>query len=105
MEAAGFAASDMGDSLKGCWGDSISMEEEEVDSRQLKVERKKEGLRVVNCSAKGCGSPHTPVFWPKSAELIENKEVEFWMGAKKCKKMQKSSEEHETKGGTPPYFL
>jgi hypothetical protein len=36
------------------------------------------------------GYPHPPVFLPKSAEAIENKRVEFFVGAKKCKRVRKN---------------
>jgi hypothetical protein len=42
--------------------------------------------------------PHAPVFLSKSAEAIENKKVAFLKSAKKCKKEQKTAQEHANKG-------
>jgi hypothetical protein len=42
--------------------------------------------------------PHAPVFLSKSAEAIENKKVTFLKSAKKCKKEQKTAQEHANKG-------
>jgi hypothetical protein len=44
------------------------------------------------------GYPHPGWFFAKSAEGHENERVEFLVGAKKCKKVQKSAQECEKKG-------
>ena len=43
------------------------------------------------------GYPHPPCFFAKSAELHENKRVDFFRSAKKCKRVRKSV---KTKGMT-----
>jgi hypothetical protein len=48
--------------------------------------------------AKVAAPPISPVFLAKSAESLEKKRVEFRVGAKKCKKEQKSAERFERKG-------
>jgi hypothetical protein len=38
----------------------------------------------------GSGTPIPPVFLPRSVEVLENKRVEFWLRAKKGKRVWKS---------------
>jgi hypothetical protein len=60
--------------------------EKGVDSRQLKVEREGMAGRVRG----EWTHPHPGCFWAKSAQSLEKKRVEFFVSAKKCKRVRKN---------------
>src|SRR5260370_1343054 len=83
---------------RGFLGGRGAARAEGADSRRSSRHRSRNriGRRVPNWKGRRV-SPH-PVFFAKSAQTNENNRVEFWVSARKCKKVQKSAQEYENKG-------